>query len=69
MEELTLGDYTIIEISLAQFFKDLDISMSAGQQVQNLIGKIEVQIKKISVQAAVETKDPLVPDIKPELHA
>ena len=47
----TLGDFVILEIALAQLFKDLDLSMAAGQQVQQLVGKIELEIGKIQVVA------------------
>lgn len=48
MDDFDLGDYVLMEVALAQFFKDLDISMQAGQQVQKLVGKIEVKIVKIN---------------------
>lgn len=47
MPPFTLGDFVIIEIALVQFFKDVDINMSAGQQVQELIGKVEIEINKL----------------------
>lgn len=69
MGEFTLGDYVLMEISLAQFFKDLDISMEAGQQVQQLIGKIEISIGKLTKAATAQGGEKLhLPD-KPEVKA
>jgi len=48
---LSLGDFILIEIALAQFLKGMDLSMQAGQQMANVIGKIEYQIGELT-QAA-----------------
>ena len=49
--ELTLGDLVIIEFALAHFLKGIDLSMQAGQQVSQIIGKLEYQIGRIAEQA------------------
>jgi len=59
-EKFTLGDFVLMEIALAQFFKELDISMEAGAQVQGLIGKIELAIGAIkTVAGAKAAPDPV----------
>lgn len=59
--ELTLGDLVIIEFALANFLKGIDLSMQAGQQVAQIIGKLEYQIGRISEQAAKQTTTGLTP--------
>ena len=48
MPEFQLGDYVLIEIALAAYAKDLDISLFAAQQVQDIVMKVEMNIRKIS---------------------
>jgi hypothetical protein len=59
--ELTLGDLLIIEFALAQFLKGIDLSMMAGQQVAQIIGKLEYQISRITEQATKQTVPGLTP--------
>lgn len=51
MTEFTLGDLTLMEIALTQFFKEIDLSLQVAQQVQELIGKIEIQMAKLKAAA------------------
>ena len=52
MTEFSLGDFVILELALANFSKEFDISLFASLQMQDIAGKIEMNIKKLS-QAAV----------------
>jgi len=52
MPEFQLGDYVLIEIALAAYAKDLDISLFAAQQVQDIVMKVEMNIRKISQATA-----------------
>lgn len=54
--ELTLGDLIILELALAHYLKGIDISMQAGQQCAQIIGKIEYQIG--AIQAAITQQTP-----------
>lgn len=64
MTEYTLGDLIIIELALVTFIKDLDLSMQAGQQLSQIIGKTEFQINRIqetlsaNIPAAINRNDP-----------
>jgi len=44
---LTFGDYIIIEISLVNYMKELDLSMQSGQYISELLGKIEYELAQI----------------------
>ena len=61
--ELTLGDLILIEISLASFLKGIDLSMMAGQQLIQIIGKLEYQISRISEAAAKQSTTGLQPPV------
>lgn len=68
MPPFTLGDLVIIEIALVQFFKDVDINMSAGAQVSEIIGKIEIEIGKIKAAHSEQQVPPATPPdpLKPQ---
>ena len=59
--EITLGDLIIIEFALSHFLKGTDLSMQAGQQAANIIGKVEYQISKITSAQAAQTTNTLIP--------
>ena len=59
---LTFGDLIIIEISLVQYLKDLDMSMQSGQYLSELLGKIEYNLAQIRAQ---QTAPPLASDLRP----
>ena len=44
----TLGDLILMELSLTMLMKDMDLSMQAGQQFMQIIGRIELAIQQIS---------------------
>ena len=64
MTEFTLGDLTLTEIALTQFFKEIDLSLQVAQQVQELIGKIEIQMGKLKA-AALEQGSPKLTEVDP----
>jgi len=49
--ELNLGDLILLEIALANFLKGIDLSMQAGQQCAQIIGKLEYGINRIQEAA------------------
>ena len=59
MNSFTLGDLVILELALASFSKDFDISLFASLQMQDIAMKIEMDIKKLSQSAAPLTLHPL----------
>ena len=61
MLELTLGDLVLIELAIANFLKGIDLSMQAGQQMAQIIGKVEYQIGRIAEMAAKQTTTGLMP--------
>ena len=61
MENFTLGELTLMEIALCQFLKDIDVNMAAGQQVQQAIGKIEIQIGKLAAAGKDQNSEALNP--------
>lgn len=61
MDEFTLGELTLMEISLCQFLKDIDVNMAAGQQVNQAIGKIEMQINRLTAAGKDQNSDALIP--------
>lgn len=61
MKDFTLGELTLMEISLCQFLKDIDVNMAAGQQVQQAIGKIEIQIGKLAAAGKDQDSEDLTP--------
>lgn len=68
MQDFSLGDLVIIELSLANYIKGLDLSMYAGQQVANIIGKVEYNIANITDAAKAQFGNPLE-DLPPEPNA
>ena len=66
MQEFTLGDLVIIELAVASFAKDFDISLFASLQMQEIAGKIEMKIRKLSQASAPLTLHPL--DEKEDLN-
>lgn len=63
---LAIGDLIVIEIALVHFFKDIDLSLAAGKQVQETVGKIEYQIAQIQTAAIKQKTTKVVPDpLKP----
>ena len=48
MHEFTLGDLVILELALANFSKEYDISLFASLQMQDIAAKIEFNIKKLA---------------------
>lgn len=50
-QEYTIGDLMIIELALVSFIKGLDLSMQAGQQISQIIGKTEYKIQSIQEAA------------------
>ena len=64
MENFTLGELTLMEIALCQFLKDIDVNMAAGQQVQQSIGKIEMQIARLTNAAKDQDQVDLNPPPK-----
>ena len=48
MQEFTLGDLVILELALASFSQNFDISLFASLQMQEIAGKIEINIKKLA---------------------
>lgn len=59
MQDFSLGDLVIIELSLANYVKGIDLSMYAGQQVANIIGKVEYNIANIAEAAQNQFAGPL----------
>ena len=68
MENFNLGENVLIELALAAYAKDLDISLFAAQQIQEIVMKVEMNIKKLSVAAAPLTLHPVDPgeDLTPK---
>lgn len=65
MNSFTLGDLVILELALASFSKDFDISLFASLQMQDIAMKIELDIKKLSQGSAPLTYNPLGDKEKP----
>lgn len=61
----TYGELIIIELALASFVKEMDVSMQCGQSISEIIGKIEYQISAIKAAATQQLGMALVPP-KPE---
>jgi len=47
---LTYGDFIIIEISLVQYMRDIDLSMQSGQYMSKLLGKVEYTLAQIEAE-------------------
>ena len=63
MNSFTLGDLVILELALASFSKDFDISLFASLQMQDIAGKIEADIKKLSQASAPLSFEPTPEEI------
>jgi len=59
--QLTLGDLLIIEIAMANFLNGIDLSMQAGQQAAEIIGKLEYQIGAIKTAVVKQDTTKLTP--------
>ena len=69
MNSFTLGDLVILELALASFSKDFDISLFASLQMQDIAMKIEMDIKKLSQAGAPMTLHPLDDEKNPSPEA
>lgn len=47
MNELSYGDFIIMQISLLQYTQTLDLSTQAGQYVSQILGKVEYQLTRL----------------------
>ena len=45
--QFEIGDLIIMELALATYFKDFDLSLSCAKQIQGTIAKLEYQIAQI----------------------
>lgn len=68
MQDFNLGENVLIELALAAYAKDLDISLFAAQQIQEIVMKIEMNIKKLATAAVPLTLHPVDPseDLTPK---
>ncbi len=57
----TLGDLILIELSLVRDMKDLDLSMQAGQQYIEIIGRVEQAISQLRAAAQQQGGQELLP--------
>uniref|UniRef100_A0A6H1ZYK8 Uncharacterized protein n=1 Tax=viral metagenome TaxID=1070528 RepID=A0A6H1ZYK8_9ZZZZ len=57
----TTGDLIIIEIALTSFFRNLEIGTGAGQQVNDILGKCEYEIRRIQEAVKEQKYSPLNP--------
>ena len=48
MQEFQLGDLVLMEIALSKYSENIDISLFAAQQIQDIVMKIEMNIQKIA---------------------
>lgn len=62
---LTFGDLIIIEISLVNYIKELDLSMQSGQYISELLGKIEYELAQIKMAAAQQIPNKPIDPEKP----
>ena len=69
MEDFSLGDFVILELALASFSKDFDISLFASLQMQDIAMKIEMRIKKLSAAAQPLTLHPIEDEKNPNPKA
>ena len=69
MPEFTLGDYVLIELALASYAKDIDISLFAAQQIQKIVMKAEVNIERLSAASKPLRVVPLEEEKPPGPHA
>ena len=57
MDNLTYGDYIILQLALLEKIKNVDLSMHSGQYMVELIGKIDYIIGQL--QSAASEQLPL----------
>ncbi len=48
---LTFGDFIMLEIALAVYMKDMDLSMQCGAYISELLGKLEYEMAQIRMAA------------------
>ena len=59
MNDFNLGECVLMEIAVAKYAEDLDISLFAAQQLQEIVMKLEMNIKKLNAAAAPMTLHPI----------
>ena len=69
MQDFNLGDLVILELALASFSKEFDISLFASLQMQDIAMKIEMNIKKLNAAAVPLTLHPLEDEKNPSPKA
>ena len=57
----TLGDLIIIELALVRDMKDMDLSMQAGQQYIEIVGRVEQAISQLKAAAQQQGGQELLP--------
>ena len=67
MDQLTYGDYILIEIALMMYLKDLDLTTQSGQYVSQLLGKIEYKLSQLGAAAAQHIPVPPPAPSKPNV--
>lgn len=67
MDQLTYGDFILLQISLMMYLKDLDLTTQSGQYISQLLGKIEYQLSKIGEAAGSTAPSPPAPPKKPDI--
>lgn len=64
--QFTIGDLIIMEIALVDFFKDIDLSLAVGKQIQETIARIEYSIAELQTATATQrTAKPVIENQKP----
>lgn len=61
--QFEMGDLIIIELALATYFKDFDLSLSCSKQIQGTIAKTEYQIAQIQSAYAKQNSPKLTPEV------
>ena len=69
MQEFTYGDYTLIELAMAQFIKDLSPDLTVTQSCMNIISKTEIEMRKLREAAKDQSPESLALPAKPEVKA
>ena len=57
-----IGDLIIIELALANYFKDIDVSLFASKQIQQTIATTEYLISQIQTAHVTQGGNKLQPD-------
>jgi hypothetical protein len=62
-----IGDLMVIQIALTFYFKDMDLSLSCAQQIQQTVAKTELAIQQLNTAVKIQgTNRPgLQPPLKP----